>query len=466
MRTFSYILLLLTLVGCKVSQDTALPQPELPEAYRNAFATDTTTIADLKWNAFFTDPKLQELISRTISGNNDLQIAIKNIEASRRSLRQSKWGQVPQLNAYMTASTTIPSENSLNGLSINNFLGTSHIEDYNTGLSLSWEADIWGKIGSRKKEALANYLKTEEARKLVQANLVAGTAQGYYNLLMLDAQLEVARKNGALGENTVDMITRLFNAGQVTHLAVEQAEAQRLRAAQIVPQLEKEIILQENALSILTGTVPGEITRSGSLTATPLHSELPTGIPASVLSRRPDIKAQEYELNAANARVGIAKAFMYPALNITASGGLNSFMSDNWFNMPASLFGLVTGSIAQPLLQGKKLKTQYEVAKIEREKVVIAFRQQVLAAVGEVSDALAEIEKLKEEVAFAQERVSNLQKAVGNADKLFASGLATYLEVITAQSNVLQSELDLATVKRNQLSAEAKLYKALGGGWE
>jgi multidrug efflux system outer membrane protein len=466
MKTFSYILLLLTLIGCNVSKDTSLPQQELPEAYRNAFATDTATIADLKWDAFFTDPQLQNLISTTIKGNLDLQIAVKNIEASRQMLRQSKWGQVPQLNAYVSASSNIPSENSLNGLSLNNFLGTSHIEDYNAGLSLSWEADIWGKISSRKKEALANYLKTEEAKKLVQANLVASAAQGYYNLLMLDAQLEVALKNRALSENTVNMVTRQFDAGQVTHLAVEQAEAQRLRAAQIVPQLEKEILLQENALSLLTGTVPGVIERSGSLANTTLHNDLPTGIPASILSRRPDVKAQEHELTAANARVGIAKAFMYPALNITANGGLNSFKSDNWFNMPSSLFGLVTGSLAQPLLQGRRLKSQYEVAKTGREIAVISFRQQVLVAVGEVSDALAEIEKLKEEVNFAGQRVANLQKAVSNADKLFASGLATYLEVISAQSNVLQSELDLAAVKRNQLAAEVKLYRALGGGWK
>jgi multidrug efflux system outer membrane protein len=134
--------------------------------------------------------------------------------------------------------------------------------------------------------------------------------------------------------------------------------------------------------------------------------------------------------------------------------------------MPASLFGLVAGSVAQPLLQGKKLKTQYQIAKTEREKAVIGFRQQVLVAVGEVSDALAETEKLKEEITFAQSRVKSLQNAVGNADKLFSSGMASYLEVITAQSNVLQSELELATIKRNQLSAEIKLYKALGGGWK
>lgn len=459
-------LLLLAITGCKVSKDTPLPQPELPEAYRNAFSKDTASIADTQWKNFFPDPKLQELIDKAISGNFNLQTAVKNLEISRSMLSQSKWGQIPQLNAYVSANTSIPSQNSLNGISINNFLNTSHIEDYNTGISFSWEADIWGKISSRKKEALANYLKTEEAKKVVQAGVVTGIAQGYYNLLMLDTQLEVAKKNLALSENTLKAITLQFNAGQVTQLAAEQANAQRLRAAQIVPQLEKEIILQENALSIISGVLPSEIERNGSITSTPLHEVLPTGIPATILSHRPDVKALEYELNAANARVGIAKAFLYPALNITAQGGLNSFKSNNWFNMPASLFGLVAGSVAQPLLQGKKLKTQYQIAKTEREKAVIGFRQQVLVAVGEVSDALAETEKLKEEITFAQSRVKSLQNAVGNADKLFSSGMASYLEVITAQSNVLQSELELATIKRNQLSAEIKLYKALGGGWK
>jgi NodT family efflux transporter outer membrane factor (OMF) lipoprotein len=283
---------------------------------------------------------------------------------------------------------------------------------------------------------------------------------------MLDAQLEVAVKNRTLGENTVAIVQRQFSAGQVTSLALEQADAQRLKAAQIVPQIEKEIAIQENALSILTGAVPDRITRNTTLDLSPLQTTLATGVPAGIVSHRPDVKATEYELQAANARVGVAKASMYPALNITAAGGVNSFQANNWFNMPASLFGMVAGSLAQPLLQGRRLKTQYEVAKIDREKAVIAFRQQVLVAVGEVSDALVRVEKLKEEREFATARVANLQRATNNADLLFKSGMANYLEVITAQSNVLQSELELAAVKRDQLNAVAQLYRALGGGWQ
>lgn len=469
MRTYNIYLLFtafLILTGCKVSKDIPTPDPELPQEYRNAAAsTDTTSIATIEWKQFFPDATLQALIGKAIVGNYDMQTALKNIESAQLQFRQTKWNNIPQLNANVTGSTTILSDNSLNGLSANNFLQTGHIEDYNANLSLSWEADIWGKLKGRKKEALNQYLKTEEAKKLIQTNLVAGVAQSYYNLLMLDSQLAIAKKNLALNENTLRIVKMQFDAGQVSSLAVQQTEAQRLRAAQIVPMLEKEIIMQENGLSILTGAIPAEIVRSSTLDLTPLLTELSSGVPSSILNHRPDVKASEYELVSANARVGVTKASMYPALNITAAGGLNSFKSDNWFNMPASLFGMVAGSVTQPLLQRKQLRTQYEVAKVEREKAVIAFRQSVLKAVGEVSDALVRVEKLKQEQEFAADRVANLQKATTNADMLFKSGMANYLEVITAQSNVLQSELDLAALKRDQLNAVAQLYRSLGGGW-
>lgn len=469
MKTYNVYLLFalfLFVTGCKVSKDIEI-QPEVPTAYRNAETTsDTTTIADIEWKNFFPDAALQELIGKAIAGNYDLQTAVKNIEASRLLLRQSKWGQVPQANLAVSASSTIPSENSLNGLSANNFLKTSHVEDYNAAISIGWEADIWRKINSRKKEALAEYLRTEEAKKAVQTQLVAGVAQGYYNLLMLDAQLDIAKKNLALRENTLRIIKMQFDAGQITSLAVEQADAQRLTAAQIVPALEKELTIQENALSILTGELPGEVARIASIDLSPLQTTLATGLPAGIVSHRPDVKSFEYELAAANARVGITKAQMYPSLNITAAGGLNSFKSNNWFNMPSSLFGMVAGSIAQPLLNNRRLRTEYEVAKVDREKAVIAFRQSVLTAVGEVSDALVTIEKLKQEQEFATARVASLHKATNNADMLFKSGMANYLEVITAQSAALQSELELAALKRDQLNAVAQLYRSLGGGWK
>ncbi|GAB3930024.1 efflux transporter outer membrane subunit [Mucilaginibacter myungsuensis] len=458
------------LSACSVSKDIQSPKPDLPATFRNAeikTTADSSSIADIQWKQFFTDPVLQKLIDSAIAKNYDMQIAIKNIEQAQLQFKQVKWNYVPTVSANVTASTSRPSDNSLNGLSLKQFgVGTNHIEDYSANLALSWEADIWGKIKSRQKSALATYLQTNEAKKLVQTNIVAGVSQGYYNLLMLDKQLSIAQKNVRLNDSTLQIIKLQYTAGQVTLLAVQQAEAQRQAVAGLVPQFEQNVLIQENALRILTGALPSSIERNTGLDQLTIPSDINTGVSSEIVSRRPDVRSAELQLNIANANVGISKADMYPALRITASGGVNSFKASNWFNVPASLFGVVSGSVIQPLLNRKELSTKYKVAQVEREKVVLVFRQQVLTAVGEVSDALASIEKLKERQEIAIKRVNTLQQATGNANMLFKNGMANYLEVITAQSNVLQSELELAAIKRGELAAVADLYRSLGGGWK
>lgn len=466
---YTFTLLLAILSACKVSKDVVTPKAGLPENFRSAATTtpaDTTSIADLQWKNFFTDVTLQKLIDSAVIRNYDMLIAVKNIDEAQLLFKQVKWNYVPAVGLNVTASSNRPSNNSLTGLSIAQYnIGTKHIEDYSANLALSWEADIWGKIRNQQKSALATYLQTTEAKKLIQTNIVAGVSQGYYNLLMLDAQLDIARKNVRLNDSTIVIIKLQYDAGQVTLLAVQQAEAQKLAAAQLIPQFEKNITLQENALRILTGKLPDQIIRNSNLDQIVIPENIETGLPSAIVSRRPDVKSAELALVIANSNVGITKADMYPALQLTASGGINSFKASNWFNVPASLFGVVTGGVVQPLLDHKRLKTDYLVAKVNREKTVLQFRQSVLNAVGEVSDALVEIDKLKSQQTIAASRVNTLQQATKNANLLFKNGLATYLEVITAQGNVLQSELELASIKRDELNAVSELYRSLGGGW-
>lgn len=460
--------ILMILSACNVSKNVETPKTALPDNFRNAATTaDTSSIADIPWKNFFTDPTLQHLIDSAIAKNFDMQLAIKNLEASQLLVKQVKWNNVPQVDLGVTANTTRPSDNSLDGLSLAEAgIKNKHIEDYSANVSLSWEADIWGKIRNQNKSAVAAYLQTAEAKKAVQTDIVANVSQGYYNLLMLDDQLGIAKKNVALNDSTLRIIKLQYDAGQVTSLAVQQAEAQRGAAAELVPQFERDITLQENALQILAGSLPGNIDRTASLNDISFADNLSAGVPSAVVSRRPDVRSQELALTIANAKVGINKSEMYPALRITAEGGINSFKASNWFNIPASLFGVVGASVLQPLLDHKQLKTNYEVAKVDREKTVIQFRQSVLVAVGEVSDALVKIEKLKSQQTIAADRLKTLQKAISNSNLLFQNGMANYLEVITAQSNVLQSELELASIKRSELSAVSELYKALGGGWK
>ncbi|KIA85739.1 TolC family protein [Flavobacterium sp. AED] len=466
-KIVAIVIFITTFLSCKVSKDIEVPKDAFPDNFRSASASgDTTSIANIEWKNFFTEKDIVKLIDSAITKNNDLQIASKNIEIAHYQLTQAKWGNIPEANLFVNVSSNRPSENSFNGINLNQALNEKHIEDYSAGIGLSWEADIWGKIRSQKKGAYAGYLQSEEVKKALQTTIVSNVSKGYYNLLMLDSQLEIAKKNLQLNDSTTNIIKLKYDAGQVSSLAIQQSEAQKLTAAQLIPLLEQNIAIQENALSVLTGSFPSSKERTITLNSIQLKENITTGIPSSLVRQRPDVKNAELSLLKANANVGITKASLYPSLKITASGGLNSFATSNWFNIPASLFGTALGGLTQPLLNSKKIRTQYNIAKAEREKAVLNFRQSVLVAVSEVSDALIKIEKLERQHFFIKERVKTLQQAIKNSNMLFKNGMADYLEVITAQANMLQSELELANIKREQLSANTELYRALGGGWK
>lgn len=454
-------------LACKTTDKALNTEAIAPSSFRNADTSqaDSAGIALIAWREFFNDATLQHLIDTAIVHNMDMLLAIKNIEAAQQTLKQAKAGYIPDVSLQVGANTTRPSDNSLNGLSLNQFLGSKHIEDYTAALALSWEADIWGKIKNQKAAALAGYLQTEEAKKAVQTQLVSYVAQGYYNLLMLQAQLKIAQQNLALNDSTLNIIKQQYDVGEITLLGLEQAEAQRLAAASLIPDFEQQINIQENALSILSGKLPEAVATETTLDKIKIPQNLTTGVPSLLLSRRPDVKRAELAVVAARANKQYAKASMYPSLTISAQGGVNSFKASNWFNIPASLFGTVAGGITQPILQRRQLKTNYKLAEIDQEKTVIEFRQSVITAVGEVSDALIALDKLEEKQSIALNRTSKLQSAIHNADLLFNTGMANYLEVITAQSNVLQSELELAQIKKAQLVAMVDLYRSLGGGW-
>jgi outer membrane protein, multidrug efflux system len=452
-------------VSCNVSKEYQRPEVELPKQFTATPFSDTSSIADIGWKEFFTDKNLQTLIESGISNNHDLLIAAKRIDIAQQQLKQARLLQLPELDLQISAQYNRPSNNSLNGLSIKNFLGKSHVENYTALASISWEADIWGKLRAQKETVAAQYLQSYEGAKAVQTGIVAGIAEGYFNLLMLDRQLEIAKKTLLLTDSFLSATKLLKDAGLANALAVQQAEAQKQSTLLLIPQLEESIGVQENALQLLTGQLPGNIRRTASIEDIPLANQLNTGIPAAIVSRRPDVRSNELALQIANAQTGIAQANMYPALNLTAGAGLESFKASNWFNVPNALFGLAAGTIAQPVFRRRELKTAYEVAKLEREQAVIRFRQSVLRAVTEVSNALVQVQKAKEQEQIATAQVAALQSAISNAHLLFKSDLATYLEVITAQSNALSAELNLTAIHGRQWAHMIELYRALGGGW-
>ncbi|QHS59994.1 efflux transporter outer membrane subunit [Chitinophaga agri] len=467
MNRYLYIIGLaaVTATSCKVGKEYTRPSVDMPAQFRGQSAADTNNIAALPVQSFIKDAALLRLIDSAIAKNFDAQIALRNIESAGASLKSARLGRLPDLSLQVQGTRNWPSKNSLNGSLSEQFIGTRYMDDYNAGLSLSWEVIAWGKISRLKEASLATYLQSTEAAKAVRTRVVSDVAQAYYNLLMLDTQREVAYRNMQLTDSTLRIIRLQYNSGMVTNLAIEQTEAQLRVAKALIPQIEQQIAVQEHALKMLTGEMPGTIVRN-KLQDIVTDTLLSAGVPATLLSRRPDVLAAEMAVKTANARAGIAEAAMYPALNITAGVGVNSFKINNWLNIPGSLFETVGGSITQPVFRRRQLRTEWETAKIEWEKSAIEFRRSVVTAVQEVSDALAKMDKLKEQYTFTQQRVDRLEIATHDASLLFQNGMANYLEVITAQSNALQSELDLAAVKRDQLNAAIDLYRALGGGWK
>ena len=225
MKNMNYSIVGLVLVfvlnACKVSRDLETPQPELPGKFRNEQVTDTVGIGEFPWKVFYTDPYLQALIDSGLVRNYDMQVALNNIEISSLQLRQSRWGNIPEVTLQVGGSFSSPSGKSLNGLSLENFLGRKHIENYAAALSVSWEADIWGKVKNEKRAALASYLQTAEARRGIQTRLIAAIAQGYYNLLILDQQVGIAERNLALNDSTLRLVRLQYDAGQVTIVGVQ-----------------------------------------------------------------------------------------------------------------------------------------------------------------------------------------------------------------------------------------------------
>ena len=468
-------LFLLGTGGCKVGQDYSRPALDVPSEFKYAPEDfiDSVNIATINWREFFDDSVLVNLIDSALKNNLNLRQLANDVRISGEDLKQAKVNFLPNINLeaagyerehHSSAYYSNPSSNYYENTEppanwyVNQVSHTSVV-------SASWELDIWGKFRRQKEAALATYMQSEEFYKAVQTSLVADVASSYYNLLMLKEQLKVAQRNLNLNDSTLKIVELQYNAGQVTSLAVRQTEAQKLLAASLIPQLESEIEIQSNNLSQLLGNYPGNLVVEKELTEVSLQTNVASGVPLELVTNRPDVAASELGLIAANARTGVAQALRYPSLTLGADVGLDAMVLKNIFNPGLSLFGVFTGIIGQPVFQNRRLKTNHQIALLERDIAELAFKENLLNAVTEVSNGLVKIQKLNEEFEIVEQRLENAQTAVQNADLLFRSGFANYLEVITAQSNALETELELASTRLEILTANINLYRALGGGW-
>lgn len=452
---------LLLLSSCKVGKDYQRPELNLPDKYRedeSLMEREDTVIYPVK--EFFKNPELVSLLDTALNKNSDLLLAIKNIDIAESTLGAAKLNYLPDLTAQINGSYSSQSKNSA-AMQVG---GSREIKDYNLSIGITWDVDIWGKIRREKEEALANYLQSHEAKKTVQTRLVADVAKGYYNLLMLDEQYQIAIESKELSERTLNIVKLQYQVGEASVIGVQQVEAQLEQNKVLISQIENSISIQENALSLLCGNYAKSIkrTRIGNE-----FEHIPVGgYPVSLLANRPDVRVAELSLKAANARVGIALAAMYPSLTINPSGGLNSMKESNWFSIPASLFGTLAGGITQPIFNRGRLKANYKQMQLERDKSVISFRQSVIEAYAQVSDAMRNKQELEKQYLFALKRENIMKESIKSTDVLFRAGEVNYLEVINVQSNFLQSSLQSSQIYTEKMQANIELYYALGGGWQ
>ncbi|THF53312.1 TolC family protein [Flavobacterium supellecticarium] len=458
-------LLLLLVSSCVVAKKYKQPALDLPEKYRMELQLTADTI-QLPWRTFFKDKQLITLIGNALQKNNEIAVALKSVEQLDLAFKQAKLEWLPTLELSGSVNRTWQSKNSMNGSLMGQFVSTPYIDDYMSGLRLNWEMDIWGKTSMMKAATRADYFAQRENVAALKTRIIVQVAQAYYNLLALDEQLKIATSNIELSDRTLQIMQLQYDAGQINSLAVQQAEAQKKTAEMVLPLAMQQIAVQENALSILCGAYPDSVARAESLQKALPEDLATTGIPAALLSRRPDVKAAEYAVIVANAKAGLANAAMYPSLSLVPQIGTNSMQFKDWFDLPGSVTKNIAANLTQPLFQKKMLRTAYKIALIEHEKAAIQFKQTVLQAVGEVSDAMARSKGASQRLVLAEEKGMALNKATNDAMKLYANGMANYLEVITAQNNALQNELETIAIHLEKYNAITDLYRALGGGVE
>jgi NodT family efflux transporter outer membrane factor (OMF) lipoprotein len=455
-RTFFTAIALIVLLGsCGVVGPHRKPDITVSEKlYRELPATDTSNFSNLPWRNLFTDPYLQELIEEAIANNSDLQIALTRMDKAKANLRQSQLALLPSLNANGSAAF----QNKEND-------GTGTVGGYQLYGSSSWELDLWGKLRSMKRANLASFLQSESYKRMVQTRLIANVAETYYTLLAYDEQLKITEKTLKARIANLETMGVMKENDVITGADLMLSEASRYAAEVTIPDLKQNIYRTENALSILLGRTPGSIER-GILADQDLNPNLTYGIPAQLLANRPDIQQAEHQLRYTFEMTNVARAYFYPSITLTASGGISETDITRLFNANF-IFWNILGGLTQPLFNQGINNQRLRVARANEQEDLIAFKQTLLAAGSEVVNAMNSYQASTEKIALRAKQVESLEKAVDYTMELlkYTSNI-NYTDVLTSEVNLLNAQLSSTNDKLSQLNAVVTLYETLGGGWK
>jgi outer membrane protein, multidrug efflux system len=451
----------LSLAGCAVGPNYKLPAVNAPAEFRDvAKEASTNSLADLPWWSVFKDPNLQNLVRIALTNNYDLRITLARMDQARALQAQAhsqflpQVGYVGEANRGRNEFLDTPTPNG--GQTMNSYLG---------GFNAFWEIDLWGRVRRMNEAARANFMATQEGRRAVMISVVSGVAKAYFELLELDDQLAIAQRTRDSYGHTYKLFDDQHAGGMASKLELSRAKLALASVSANIPEIERQIALKENEINALLGRNPGPVLRTSALLAQDLPLEIPAGLPSTLLERRPDVRAAELQVRAANAGIGVAVGDFFPRIGLTTFYGGTSTELHNLVSSGANLWS-AAASAAGPMFTGGKLKGRYHQAKAACEEAKLQYQDTALNAFREVSDALISRRRFDEERAEQTGAVNAGRDAVAVATDRYQEGKASYYEILEAQQQLFPAENALSHIEAGRRLAVVQLYKALGGGWE
>ena len=433
-----------------------------PEQQPGQFAAQppqsaASSIGDEKWWEVFQDPQLQDLIRTALKNNYDVNIAAARILKAQAQLGITRADQLPTLGVGAAAINFDAPRNK--------FIGNTESSVNAVEASFNWQLDFWGKYRRATEAARANLVAARWAREYVISTLVSDVAASYFQLRALDLQLDISRRTLAARKESLKLTQTLVSGGATNMLDQRQAEQLVAAAAESIPDLERRIQQQENYISTLLGNNPGPITRGLPLIEQPHPPEVPAGLPSSLLERRPDIRQAEQQLVAANAQIGVAKAAYYPNISLTANAGYASSALTSLLTGPAGWWAF-GGTLTQPIFAGGRIKSGVRYTEAQKQEFLLMYRKTIQEAFRGVSDSLVAYQKDREFREYHEQLTVAAQDSARLSEVRYGGGRASYLEVLTNETNYFNAELGLAQARLNELLALVDLYRNLGGGWQ
>ncbi len=460
-RGWVTLFVLVAVVGCKVGPNYSRPPISTPDSYRELApdqqAQAAQSLGDEKWWEVFKDEELQTLIREALKENYDIRIAAERVLQAQAVVGITRADQYPFIGAGASAlNERLPQSK----LAVPVQTGPMQVN-----LSLAWQLDFWGQYRRATEAARAELLASEWARKAVISSVVSNVASAYFQLLELDLEMEISTRTLQSRKESVRLVRIRQTGGTGSLLDVRQSEELMYTAAAAIPDLERRTAQQENVINILMGRNPGAVPRSRKLADTQIAPSVPSGLPSSLLERRPDILASEQHLVAANARIGVAKAAFFPQIQLTAVAGYQSTALTSLFSGPAGLWSFGAG-LAQPIFTGGKLRSNLHLTEAQEREMVLTYQQTIQQAFREVSDSLIAYKKNQE---FREQQAllaAAAVDAVRLANARYTGGVASYLEVLDTDTLAYDAEISLAAAELQERLALVQLYNALGGGWQ